>query len=410
VSNDGINANWPKLPNGTVDWKTVFEHPETGMIRLLEAARKPETLIDCTAMIIQALFTRDSDEDLRSKYIQKLATVATSDMGNFSAISAKTTEILHGIKNDRIEGAAKWAAQKAETEPDKEKSGEERKQRLSQTLDDIEIIFADVFCDAFNHKFQVMWGGVAPEPVDGRKLPFTVSSDFARVYEDVVREKFAPWIMARCRQMITDTKAKETGEYKSYLEGRINDPGAHNELWNLWKAMWSQFMEEEEYPEKPEEEEGGLFGAIKRTVKEAMSEHDEYSMEDWQDDAELIDRKNRGVQENVTRLLAPSEIYNAPRREDLLRLRNIFAIIPEDLRKEISAIRQIALEEETAPRVFESYVKGKDLELSLIAASFQNPDLFLRGDKMLVRLLRGQKDYELKKSMPFLARELGDLF
>ncbi len=412
MAEDEIHANWPKLPDGTVDWETVFENPDDGLIQLIEAARKSKTLIDCTAMIIQTLFTRNGDEDVRAKYTQKLAIIATSDLDDLSGIASKTTTILRAIKDDRIKRAAEWAAHKQERAAarEQERQDEERHKRLRQSLDETEAIFSDVYCDTIDQKFQVMWTGVPQETLDGRKLPFIVSSDFARTFENVVRDTFMPWIIANCRYIISEAKRKDTDQRKEYLEQRINDPGTHKELWNIWNVTWRHFMEEKEYPAKPKEEKGGIFGSISRVVKDAIADEGEYTREDWDHDVEIIDKQNAECREIKARLLNAHSVYLAPQEEDMTRLMNLFAIVPGDLRKEISALRQISEDMDSSVRVFESFSKGKDLELALIAISFQNPDLFLRGEKMLVHLLRGKKEHERYRDLPFLMRELGDLF
>jgi len=412
VEEDALNASWPKLPNGTVDWELVFEDPDTGLIRLIEAARQSKTLIDCTAMIIQTLFTRDSDEDVRSQYTKKLAIVATSSVDNVSGMATHTSAILRSIKNDRIKRAAEWAAHNQEREATRkqEELHKERQKRVRAGMDETEAVFSDVFCDAFDQKFQAMWAGVTQKPMKGKKLPFTVSSDFARIFENIVRDPFMPWIIAKCRYIISEAKHKKPEHQHEYLEERINDPGTQKELRAIWKETWEHFMQEKSYPTKPKADRKGLFGSITRVVKDTIADEGEYTMEDWDHDVEIIDSQNAESREVRARLLAPSTIYQAPTEEDLARLKNMFSIVPGELRKQISSLRQIAEEEESAVRFYESYAKGKNLELALIAVSFQNPELFLGNKQTLVHLLRGRKRHELELSMPFLMREMGGLF
>ena len=412
MKEDALSASWPKLSNGTVDWETVFEDPDTGLIRLIEAARQSKTLIDCTAMIIQTLFTRDSDEDVRTQYTKKLAIVATSDVDDVSGMATHTSAILRSIKDDRIKRAAEWAVHNQEREAARkqEELHEERQKRVRAGMDETEAMFSDVFCDAFDQKFQAMWAGVAQQPMKGKKLPFTVSSDFARIFENVVRDPFMPWIIAKCRYIISEAKHKKSEQQHEYLEERINNPGTQKELRAIWKETWVHFIQEKSYPTKPKADKKGLFGSLTRAVKDTIADEGEYTMEDWDHDVEIIDKQNAEASEVRARLLAPSAVYLPPDEEDLTRLMNMFSIVPGDLRKQISSLLQIAEEEESAVRMYESYAKGKNLELALIAVSFQNPEIFLGDKQTLVHLLRGRKRSELERSMPFLMREMGDLF
>lgn len=412
MAEEALNTNWPKLPNGTLDWESIFEAPDTGLISLIEAARKSKTLIDCTAMIIQTLFTREGDEDIRAKYTRELAMVATSNLDDISGVASHTTSILRNIKDERIRRASEWTKHNQEREAARKQEmlNEERKERLRQGMDETEATFADVFCDALDQKFQAMWAGVAQQPPKGKKLPFPVSSDFARIFETVVRDPFMPWIIAKCRYIISDAKRQKPDRCRAYLEERINSAATRKELWNIWTSIWQQFMTESEYPEKPKEGRGGLLGSLTRAVMDTIADDGEYTIEDWHHDVEIIDKQNAEAREVKARLLAPSAVYQAPEEEDLTRLMELFAIVPGDLRKQISAICQIAEDAESSVRVFESYAKGKDLELALIAASFQNPDIFLGDKQTLSHLLRGLKPHELRLDMPFLMRELGELF
>jgi len=412
VAEDQFNKNWPRLADGTVDWKTVFSDPETGLIQLIEAARKPETLIDCTAMVIQALFTRDGDEDIRAGYTRALAKVATSDLNDLPTIVNGTTTILRGIMKDRIKHAAQWAEHEKQraAERQHDQRTAERQERLRQGMDETETYFSDVFCNAINQKFQAMWSGVPQQVTGANRLPFAVSSDFARIYESVVRDTFMPSIIANCRYIISEAKRLDFDRQRPYLEQRFEDPATHKELWNIWNVTWQHFTEEKSYPAKPREPKSGIFNSIRRAVKDTMVEADEYTMEDWEHDTQIIDQQNADVREVISRFLSASTLYNPPQAGDLERLKNMFAIRPGNVRKQIAAIRQIAQDKETASRVFESYEKGKDLEWGLIAASYQNPEIFLGQKQMLPYLLRGKKEHELAQSMPYLMREMGHLF
>ncbi len=391
---------WPKLPDGTIDWEVVFEHPENGLVRLIEDASKSQTLIDCAATIIQSLFSRDGDEDVRAKYTQALAKVTSSGTTDVAIVGAQIQDILRGIKGNRVKAAAEWSAHK------KQQSDERRRRHDT----DIEFVFTDVFCDLFDRKLQVMWGGVTQQPLDGRKLPYTVSSDFARVFESVVRDVIVPAMTEKCRHIISEAGREKTADRRPYLENRLMEPKTQNQVWDIWKTAWGDLMVDKDPPKKPDAGKGGVFGMIKQVVNDAFPKEGAYTIDDWQRDADKIENHNRKAHDTRATLLAPSTIYEAPLIEDLDRLMNFYAIDSGELRKEISGIRQFAQEEDSAARNFESFSKGKDLELAIIAVSFQDPDRFLREpDPMLPHILGGKKDHELSRGMPLLMRALGHL-
>jgi hypothetical protein len=393
--------NWPRLPDGTVDWEIVFEHPSDGLIRLIEDASKSETLIECTAVIIQSLFARDSDGDMRAKYTKMLAKLSASENNDVATVLAEIMEILRGIKDNRVVAAKEWAAHK-------EQQAKKRRKKHDET---VEEVFADVLCELFGRKMQVMWAGVSQDLLDGKKIPYTVSSDFASRFEDVVRKSFVPSFIEKCRHILSDAGREKTDDRRFFLENRLDDDRTRKELWAIWKEAWENLIVDEGFPNKPKKNKQGIIGKMKKVVSGAFSEDDDYSMEDWRRDVRKIKKQNVKRRKVRSSLFATSKVYQAPKKEDLERLMNIFAINAGDLRKEISAIRQISEDEETAARAFETYSKGKSLELALIAVSFQDPDTFLREPKlMLPHLLAGKKDHEISRALPLLSRELGHLF
>jgi len=418
VSELEYNDTWPRCPDGTVDWKHVFENTDNGLIPIIEQARKPETLIDCTAMIVQSLFTREGDEDIRAHYTQELAKLALSNGDSIDTRAERVSIILREIKEDRMARASEWALHKAEREAVRAASkdiavpttedGDSHTPSQMHTKDENEMIFEDGICDFLDQRFQAMWGGVTQEPLDGHKISFTVSSDFARKYEEVVREVIMGWMLDKSRPYVREISRLESTERRSYFNEQLNDKKTRKELWNIWKLAWEKYMTEQKIPAKPVQKKGGLLGSLTSAVKDAMSDQAEYNLQDWEFDVETADSHNAFVRLIKDKLFSESDVYVSPTEADSEFLMGIFGLSAAGLRKQISSILQIAQEEETAGRVFESYASGKNLELALIAVSYQNPDIFLSGEKkMLPHLLAGKKKADLVKSHPLLIRMLG---
>jgi 3-methyladenine DNA glycosylase AlkD len=106
-------------------------------------------MIDCTAMIIQTLFARESDEDIRVKFTKKLIHIATTNQTDLAKTITETSLILRGIKEDRITRASSWAAHGARRAAERDRAVRDARLAAERKLktDDIEFIFADVFCD-----------------------------------------------------------------------------------------------------------------------------------------------------------------------------------------------------------------------------------------------------------------------
>ena len=58
---------WPTFKDGTVDWKSVFNDPETGLIVMINNADTPEKLRACYHATINGLFSRKLDAEIRMK-------------------------------------------------------------------------------------------------------------------------------------------------------------------------------------------------------------------------------------------------------------------------------------------------------------------------------------------------------
>ncbi len=405
-------ADWPRLPNGTVDWETVFETPPNGLIHLIENANKPNLVIDCTAMIIQTLFARESDEVMRGKFTKNLINISTVNDTDLVKTISETVIVLRGIKDDRIIRAAEWAAHGARRVAEKERAerdeklAEERKLRAG----DVDFIFTDVLCDIIDRKFQVMWAGVDPNALIDRSPPFIVSSEFALIFEGIVRDSLMPAMISRCRYIISEAARLPVDKRRSYLEDRLGSQKTLQEVWNIWQSTWASFLKEVKHPPKPKEDKPGLFGSISRIVKDNIADEGEYTIEDWDHDVTIIEEQNAEIRAVKNRLLTPSDTYIAPLEEDLTMLMRVFSINEGELRKGIAALQQIAEDKEKAARDYDNYQKGKQVEMALIAACFQHPDVFIQGKMpMLPFLFRGARPQELKEKAPYLMREMAEL-
>ena len=130
--------DWPKLPDGTVDWMTVFQAPQTGLIALIEQAATSEKLRDCFAYLITVLFSRDDDEEIRQSYFEILKETFQGPGGE-SALRAQKTKIrmvMNRLMNDRIKLAREYALAKAKRAEEGE--GDENR-RLDERQEETEL-------------------------------------------------------------------------------------------------------------------------------------------------------------------------------------------------------------------------------------------------------------------------------
>lgn len=108
-----MKAKWPTLANGSVDWSTVFQHPESGLMVNVERADSIEKLQACMHVIVEALFSRDSDAVIRRSFLASIKELFSRRGGNLVSKKAKINLLLSRIMYDRQERAQLYAEQQA---------------------------------------------------------------------------------------------------------------------------------------------------------------------------------------------------------------------------------------------------------------------------------------------------------
>jgi hypothetical protein len=107
--------DWPALPDGSVDWMTVFQAPRTGLIAQIEQATTAAQLKACFSVIIEALFSRKNDTEIRATY-HKVADELFGDETDDSALDAQKTKlrmVMMRLMNDRMQRSRAHIAVKA---------------------------------------------------------------------------------------------------------------------------------------------------------------------------------------------------------------------------------------------------------------------------------------------------------
>jgi len=401
--------NWPRTPDGTIDWETVFEDPANGLIPAISEAQKPDMLIDCAAIITEALFSRSSDENIRAGYTGKLASIAiTNSSEPFEVVLEQITSFLRSIKDDRIQRAADWVQHKANRSAgaasmDRENEGTSDQDKLSP-----EHLFTELFCDILDISYQTLWAGVPQQAMDNRKIPFVLAADFALRMQKIVRSEFMPIILPKCRHIISTATRVDEDDREDFLRAKISDQNIRRELLDVWKSTWKTVMLEVDLPAKPKVEKKGMLNSLVKAVQSMSDDERDDALITWQEDVEIAKMQQATVREIWATLAAPSPLYEVPTENDQVLLMNIFTTNPGGIRDQISAISQIAEQSSRIGQAYDIYSSGKDLQLPLLSISYQKPDKFLKGDMILRDMLRGMSKSDKKIALPLIVRYLGD--
>lgn len=114
LNGDTDPGSWPILPDGTVDWATVFEATDTGLIALIDGADTEDKLKACCQVVIHHLFQRDSDASYRFEYLRHLDQLFTvTGSGEFLlTLKGRIRVLLRRMKTERMERALAHARQR----------------------------------------------------------------------------------------------------------------------------------------------------------------------------------------------------------------------------------------------------------------------------------------------------------
>ncbi|MEK9722556.1 MAG: hypothetical protein VW405_03600 [Rhodospirillaceae bacterium] len=121
---------WPKLPNGTTNWETVFEDPVSNLIPVIAQAQTATALRQCTMLVIEQLHTRKSDPEIVARFVAKLDAILpdTAPAQTVPKVRDAITGLLRRIKDACIATAAAHIAAKESAA----ESGDVNKQFLAQ--------------------------------------------------------------------------------------------------------------------------------------------------------------------------------------------------------------------------------------------------------------------------------------
>lgn len=104
----------PRMADGTADWETIFEHPDSGLVPLVSRARSVDGLKACATLVINQLFTRKNDAAERERLNDMLVRIMAraEAEGGFEIARDGVIELLRSIKQERLLKAATYVAKK----------------------------------------------------------------------------------------------------------------------------------------------------------------------------------------------------------------------------------------------------------------------------------------------------------
>jgi hypothetical protein len=410
--------DWPRTSYGTIDWEPAFEHPETGLITLVEQAATAAGVLACCQVVIRALFSRKDDAETRVEYERRVneAMILSfdGDDGNDDETrKERVIGLLREIKDIRVERADFHIARikMGIDKPDERRETMDADAPSGDAEQHADISAPDAFVEALSQllagRLEALREDVAPGPIAGRPPPFPVSEAFAQRLDGLIRKEFAPAMMDACRPFLVQAEHKEPAQRIQFILENMEERRSREILWESWRIVWQEKTSEQELPKKPKEEKKSLLGKLKKSKPQPSWMGEQMTVEEWQDEVARIKQANKDAERIWAEIIAPADDFQPPDDNDHRMLMNLFARTAGAMRKQITAVRQIAEQGGNAGKVFADYQQGKDIDLPLMCACCQRPELFL--DKGLLKdFLRGFPDTMKRDRFRMSLRFFGD--
>lgn len=413
----------PEAVHGTIDWEAFFEHPSDGVIPLLQQAGSRHTLMQCSVVVVESLFTRRNDCERRDAFLRIVGDIigppeATSD--TMDRAKSQLAKVFRHIKEDRLARAQAYIERKR-TEEAAERRNEEDPLEVNSPApaepaplpepgfeEDVEDLFCKVFWEAVDARLKALRAGLVGRQPPRTPVPFLLSEVFAEHFGHVVIDEIAPCIAQRATAIIRPAEHLPPEERRTFLREQIDEYKNRRTLWETWQIVWKESTLTREIPEKPKAHKPGALDFLKKKPK-APAWRNEMSIEEWERESTEIRARNKRAKRIWAKISAANEAYDPPGNTDKAALMELFARSPKAISQQIQAMRQIASQGSDVGRAFDTYRKGKHPDLGLLAASFWHPEIFLGQKPVLKRMLSGYVASDLSRFMPYTTRYFGDL-
>ncbi len=267
----------------------------------------------------------------------------------------------------------------------------------------VKSIFSDVTWEWINRCFNILVDGIDQNKSEVPPLPFILSREFIAKYESILRQIVIPELASRCNGLIRRAEEQSEDQIKPFLVDYFDDRQGRTVMRESWQKSWKAAMMKQEIPPKPKPKGLSITSFLKTKSKPSGGKK-QLTEQEWKDAVIGIKKINKTNQENWSLLCEQTQKYTPPKETDNKMLMSVFLWNEKALADQIKAIHQIVHQGENAGVTFGRYQNNKDVDLTLLAASYQYPELYLTGDTMLKNLLKGQNG----DNFPLIARFLPD--
>ena len=432
-----IQANLPDhhpVPTNETDWETVFESPETGFVTLVKQAQSVNSLRQCTRLIIDKLFTRQNDGPSLAAYhsaLEKILPIDDGDNVDVCFSKKRVIALLRDIKQHRQRKAAKHVAQSRQPSHQDENSNDKGKEGVTEKrqseappsmpgltapvaeaspspTDDTVEVFSHVFCTALNERFKALYAPTEQVRKPGDSLPFVLSEDFSRHFDDIIRQHIVPSILESSRGLVKMILEQPQDQRRKFMSDYLESRNGRQVLWEKCQEAWKTKTQQTPLPPKPKntQKKGFLSGFSLKKQKKVPAWKREQTPEEWQEAVTAIKKSNKAAAKVWDQISIDSKSWLPPAEADNKLLMDMFARSIKGLQKQSAGLYQIVKQGDNVARLLTNFAKGKDIDLALLAVCYQHPDQFIGKKAVLRDMMAGYTQKEVDQGFALVARYL----
>jgi len=369
VSSESVPVKSDKstTPAPAADWMAMFDTPGTGLLASVKSAPTRDALDQILTQIIESLFRAPGHAGTRANYLSIAREATKGHSGSLEKSRDATVILLQHLRRKHAKNNANLSVV-----PGSEKTSGETSPDARDTL-------LDIFTRSSRRPFEAI-AAVKGKAGTG-VLPFLLSPDFTDHFIAILKKELFPVFVQSFRGILVQADGLPPAEREEFLVSKLEGRKQQAFLLDTWHTVWRGLIEEKEIPQKPEAKAGGIFKKMLDKIDtRPASGRRELTPGQWQAKKIEIEAANRKARAIWRAICRESDHYQAPQDCDKNLLRDMFGRSAAGLEKQVTALHQIAAQGGSV-KAFETYVKGRNVDMAFLAAAYRHPGLFLPSPK-----------------------------
>ena len=209
--------------------------------------------------------------------------------------------------------------------------------------------------------------------------------------------------------MITDRPQDQRREFMAgYLESR----NGRQVLSEKWQDAWKAGTQQTPLPPKPKgKQKKKLLDRISlKKEKKVPVWKREKTPEEWQAAVTKIKANNKAAAAVWAEISEDTGGWIPPKQTEGKLLMDLFARSTKGLENQTSGLCQIVKQGENVGRLLTGFARGKDIDLALLAACYQQPHLFIGKKTALKDMMASYSQKEVDEGFALVSRYLSEHF